>query len=183
MSEIYEPSEDSYLMSDTLKKELPKLLKINPRLKLLEVGCGSGINLETAKKLGVNVNNILGADINKEAVKHCKSLGFNCIKSDLFDNIKGKFDVIIFNPPYLLLDKREPKFSRITTTGGLQGNEVTIRFLKQANKHLTKDGRIFIITSSLSKSINFNKLGYNSKEVSSVKLFFEKLSVWECLKI
>ena len=166
-------------MSKTLSKELPKLLKTNPELKFLEVGCGSGINLVTAKNAGVRIENILGVDVNIKAVSHCKSLGFNCIKSNLFNNIKGKFDVIIFNPPYLPLDKKEPKISRRETTGGKKGNEIIIRFLKQAGKHLTKDGRIFIITSSLAQEINFDKLGYKAKKLNQRRLFFERLSCWE----
>ena len=179
MSEIYEPEEDSYLMSEAIKAEIPKLLKKNLELKFLEVGCGSGINLLSVKKIGVKVENILGSDINPEAVKHCKKLGFRVINSNLFNNIKGKFDIIVFNPPYLPLDKREPKSSRRETTGGKKGNEIIIKFLKQAKKHLAEGGRIFIITSSLSENINFRPLGYRAKEISNKKLFFEKIFVWE----
>ena len=180
MSEIYEPAEDSYLMSEALKRELPKLLNKNPELKFLEVGCGSGINLETAKSLGVK--NIFGTDININAVKHCKTLGFNCVKSDLFGNVNGKFDVIVFNPPYLPLDEEEPKDSRTATTGGKKGTELIIKFLKQAKEHLNKNGKILLITSSLSKDIDFIAFGYNAEVINEKKLFFEKLTVWK-LKI
>jgi len=179
---IYQPSDDSYLMSQTLKEEIPKFLNKNKNFKFLEIGIGSGINLQTIKSLGVKVDNIKGTDINDESVKHCKKLGFNCIKSDLFSNMKGKFDLIIFNPPYLPLDKKEPKSSQIITTGGKKGNEISIKFLKQAKNHLNKEGIILLITSSLSKDINFKKLGYKFREISSKKLFFEELSLWE-LKI
>jgi release factor glutamine methyltransferase len=183
MPSIYEPAEDSFLMAKTLKEQIPKLLNKNPNLKFLEVGCGSGINLETAEKAGVKINNIIGTDINPKAVANCKKLGFNCIQSDLFDRVKGNFDIIIFNPPYLPLDKEEPKSSRAETTGGKKGNEIIIKFLEQAREHLTQEGKIFIITSSLPPNINFSGLGYSSKEIDSKKLFFEKLFVWECLKI
>jgi len=179
MNEIYEPAEDSYLMSEALGAELPELLSKNPQLKLLEIGVGSGINLNIAKDAGIKIKNIFGCDINNEAVNHCRKLGFNCIKSNLFGEVNGKFNVIIFNPPYLPEDEREPKDSRLTTTGGLQGNELTIKFLKEAKEHLSKDGRIFLITSSLASSINFNLLGYLAGVLLSEKLFFEKLTAWE----
>ena len=178
MPSIYEPSEDSYLISETLKIEIPELLTRKPDLRLLEIGCGSGINLETAVKTGVKKENIFGCDINPVAVNHCKSLRFNCIKSDLFSNIKGKFDVIVFNPPYLPKDDREPKDSGLATTAGKKGNEIIVRFLKRAKEHLAENGRIFLITSSLSKKIDFKKLGYKSEKINSKKLFFEELGVW-----
>ena len=183
MLDIYEPAEDSYLMSDVIKEEIPKLLNKNPEFKLLEIGVGSGINLNAILKAGIKKENTFGCDINEEAVKNCKNLVFNCVVSDLFENVKGKFDLIIFNPPYLPEDKREPKKSRVSTTGGLQGNEIIVKFLKQAKSYLNESGKIFLITSSLSKKIDFNKFGYIAKNISSEKLFFEKLFVWECLKI
>ena len=183
MSEIYPPAEDSYLMFETLKKEIPILIEKNPDLKFIEVGCGSGVNIKAAKKAGIKIDNIIGCDINNESINHCRNLGFKVILSDLFKNIKGKFDLIIFNPPYLPLDKNEPKSSRIATTGGRKGNEIIIKFLKQARNFLTRGGKIFLITSSLSPNINFNKLGYKAREIANKKMFFEKLSLWECLKI
>ena len=182
MPEIYEPAEDSYLMAETLSVEIPKLLRNNSDLKFLEMGCGSGINLIAVKNAGVKNENIMGCDINPKAVANCKKLGFNCIKSDLFENVDGKFDLIVFNPPYLPLDKKEPKFSRVATTGGFVGTEIIIRFLEQAKSYLNKKGRIFLITSSLSPDVDFNGLGYNAKEIGFKKIFFEKLFVWECLR-
>jgi release factor glutamine methyltransferase len=182
MNEIYQPAEDSYLMSRILKEQIPLLLEQDSNLKFLEIGAGSGIHLETAYNCGIKKENIFSSDINKASVNHCNSLGFSCIYSDLFENIKGKYDIIIFNPPYLPEDSREPKDSRIATTAGKKGNEIILRFLKEAKNYITKDGNIFLITSSLSEDINFDELGYKSKEVGCEKLFFERLCIWE-LKI
>ncbi|MCK9568193.1 methyltransferase [Candidatus Pacearchaeota archaeon] len=180
---IYEPAEDSFLMSRILKENIPNLLNKNPDLKFLEIGTGSGIHLETAKSLGIKLENIFSSDIDKKSVLHCRSLGFNCIHSDLFDKIpKIKFDLIIFNPPYLPEDSREPKSSRLATTGGKKGNEIILLFLKQAKNYLNKNGKIFLITSSLAKDVDFKKLNYKAKEIGFEKLFFEKLFIWE-LKI
>lgn len=180
---IYPPSEDSYLMSRILKEELPNLIEKNSDLKFLEIGAGSGIHLETAYSLGVKKENIFSSDINKNAVNHCNLLGYNCVYSDLFENIKGKFDIIIFNPPYLPEDFREPVDSRISTTGGRKGDEIILRFLKDAKDYLDKEGKIFLITSTLSKEINFKKLGYKYKELGCEKLFFERLCIWELRSI
>ncbi len=177
---IYQPAEDSFLMSGILKEKLPELLKQNKDLKFLEIGAGSGIHLETAEILGVKVENIFSSDISIKAVNYCNLLGFNCIHSDLFEKIpKDKFDLIIFNPPYLPEDSREPKDSQLATTGGKKGNEIILRFLNNAKNYLKDSGRIFLITSSLSPDIDFEKLGYNSKEIGCEKLFFERLCIWE----
>ena len=83
------------------------------------------------------------------------------------------------NPPYLPLNEEEPESSRRETTAGVLGNEIIIEFFKQAKKHLTKEGKIFIITSSLSKEVDFKKLEYKAKRVSHKKLFFEELFVFD----
>jgi release factor glutamine methyltransferase len=179
MSSIYQPAEDSYLMTRILKIQIPDLLVKNPDLKFLEIGAGSGIHLETAHSSGIKKENIFSSDINMNAVTHCSSLGYSCIYSDLFDNINGKYDLIVFNPPYLPEDSRESPESRISTTGGSKGIEIIIRFLKNAKNYLEEDGRIFLITSSLAEEIDFMELGYKAVEVGCEKMFFERLCIWE----
>ena len=191
MSSIYLPAEDSYLLLKVLGQEIPKLIKKNSDLKFLEIGSGSGIILETAKKLGIKQEHILGVDINQQAVNHCQSLGFNCIYSNLFETFKGglivkgnlvplQFDVIVFNPPYLPKDSREPTDSQLATTGGFQGSEIINEFLKEAENYLEKNGKIFLLTSSLTKGIKW--LDYKKKLLGKEKLFFEQLFVWELRK-
>jgi len=177
MPQVYQPEEDSFLLQKTLEEKLPKLLKEKPLLKFLEIGSGSGIHLKTALSLGIKNQNIFSCDINKDAIMHCKKLGFNCIKSNLFKKVKSKYDIIIFNPPYLPENPLEPKDSKLATTGGKYGSEVINNFLKQAKSHLTKNGTIFLLTSSLTKKTNWQD--YKKKKISTKKIFFEELYVWE----
>lgn len=172
--EIYTPSEDSFLLSKVLGKKLPKMLKKNPGLKFLEIGCGSGIQLKKAKDLGVNTKNIFSCDVNSKAISHCKKIGFNCVKSNLFENIKGKYDVIIFNAPYLPESKYDKKAD---TTGGKSGSETSNEFLKQAKHYLKDSGRIFLLTSSFTKGLDFSN--YKKKKIAKDRLFFEEIHVWE----
>jgi release factor glutamine methyltransferase len=176
---IYQPAEDSYLMSRILKEKIPELLKQNSNLNFLEIGAGSGIHLQTALSLGIKKENIFSSDIDKKSVSYCNLLGFNCIHSDLFENIQGKYNIIIFNPPYLPDDAREPKSSKLATTGGKKGNEIIIKFLEQAKNYLAVDGKIFLITSSLAEDVNFKQLHYDAKEVGCENLFFERLCIFE----
>jgi release factor glutamine methyltransferase len=176
---IYQPAEDSFLLSEILHDILEKSDK-KSSIKILEIGCGSGIQLQTIKKVGVKKENIFSCDINSEAVKQCKKLGFSSVKSDLFEKIKGKFDVITFNPPYLPEDAREPKDSQLATTGGKKGSEIINKFLKQAKSHLAKNGKIILLTSNLTRGIKWQD--YKKKLLGKKKLFMEELYVWELRK-
>ncbi len=180
MPPIYQPAEDSYLLLKVLGEEIPKLLEKNPHLQFLEIGSGSGILLETVQKLGIKREHLFGADINQEAVQHCQNLGFNCIYSNLFENVSGKFNIIIFNPPYLPENSREPADSQLATTGGIQGGEIINEFLKEAQNYLEENGIIFLLTSSLTKNINWRN--YHKKLLGKEKLFFEQLYVFELKK-
>ncbi|MBU1136713.1 MAG: methyltransferase [Nanoarchaeota archaeon] len=190
---MYEPREDSYLLSEELKKYLIKLK--NRKINALDIGTGSGIQAETISEF-INKKNITCSDINKEAIEIARKKGFKAVKSDLFSNIKRKFDLIVFNPPYLPKDRHDKKKD---TTGGKKGDETILRFLKQSKKHLNQNGKIFLLLSSLTPRANINKelkkhnfkikkTGrffaskkqeiFKMKKLSEKKLFFEKLEVW-----
>ena len=58
ISSIYFPAEDSYLLLKFLGQEIPNQLR-KSRFKIPEIGSGSGILLETAKRLGIKQEHIL----------------------------------------------------------------------------------------------------------------------------
>lgn len=171
---IYQPAEDSCLLS----KEVAKRAKGK---SFLDMGSGSGILAETAEK--AQAKSVLATDIQDDVVKHLKSKNIPCIKSDLFEKVKGKFDIIAFNPPYLPHDAREDKESQIATTGGKKGDEVILKFLKQAKAHMKKDSIILLLLSSLTPRAKIlallSALGLKHKVIAEKRIFFEKLEVWE----
>lgn len=165
---IYEPREDSFL--------LEKYVRQFAHGKVLDMGTGSGIQALAAKE---KIENVLAVDSNPEAVAHVKKLGINAVQSDLFSNIKGLFDVIMCNPPYLPATEDEDAESKQITTGGQQGHEFIERLLKEAKQHLNTHGIILLLYSSLSGNIEkiAKKLKYTLIILETKKLFFETLSV------
>ncbi len=171
---IYEPKEDSFL----LEKEVKKLAKGK---KVLDIGSGSGIQAIAALKAGAA--SVLAIDIAQDVVKILNKKGIKAIQSDLFENVRKKFDLIIFNPPYLPEDKKEDAESARTTSGGKRGDEIILRFLKDARKHLNKQGIILLVVSSLTPQArilsSLEKRKFKKKVVSSQKFFMEKIEVWK----
>ena len=164
---IYEPEEDSYLLNKYVRKYVHG--------KVLDMGTGTGIQALSALE---NTEDVLAVDINEEAVEYVKKKGVNVIQSDLFSNVKEKFDWIIFNPPYLPSDEDEPEDSKQATTGGEKGDEVLLKFLKEAKKHLNVDGKILVLISSLTGEPEKLFESFEYKCLESENLFMEKISVY-----
>ena len=176
---MYEPKEDSFLLKEQVKKYAKNKT-------VLDIGSGSGIQAETAIKSGAK--NVLATDIKDYIIKYLKNKSIKAIRSNLFSALKNKkFDLIIFNPPYLPEDKREDRKSKVSTTGGKRGDEIILRFLKQAPKYLNKNGKIFLVISSLTPQQRINKLLEKQKLkriiIAEQKFFFEKLEVLEISKV
>jgi len=169
---IYEPAEDSYLIK--------KHIKHYAKNQVLEIGTGSGIlALEAAKY----AKKVTAVDIQKEVIKHCKKTIKNdkitFKQSNLFQNIKQSFDLIIFNPPYLPDD---PRIKDIALDGGKKGYELTEQFLNNANLHLKEDGKILLLFSSLTKQNKINEIIENNllnyEQIDQLNLPFEILYVY-----
>lgn len=171
MPEVYSPEEDSFLMSNALKE----FLKKNKVKSILDLGSGQGIQAKTAIDCGINPENVFLLDIDPNAIKILKKKfpQSKVILSDLFSKIKGKFDLIVFNPPYLPENKYD---SGIDTTGGKKGGEIINKFLSHAKKHIKEGGKILLLTSSLTKGIRWQD--YSKKLVAKKRIFFEELYVY-----
>ncbi len=134
---MYKPREDSVLMLNVLKK-----FNFSGK-KAIEIGTGSGI---LAKQLAKTFDEVLAVDINQEAVQTVNNFNISNLRafqSNLFSNVIGKFDLIIFNPPYLPCPYEEDK--ELCCGDGT----IIKNFLEQAKEHLNKKGRILILISSL----------------------------------
>ena len=175
---VYYPAEDSFLLVDVLEAE--DILGEN----VLEMGCGSGFLSILCAKRGADVT---AADITEEAVNAAKTnaqsngLKIHIVQSDLFENVNGKFDIIVFNPPYL--PKEDDEEGDITYTGGQTGREVIEKFIAQCKWHLEDKGRVLLLISSLTGYEEviacFNDSGFSVKTKAKQKLDWEELIVIE----
>jgi release factor glutamine methyltransferase len=170
---VYEPDEDSYFLIDCLKK-IVKDRKFN---KVLEIGTGSGIASFSIAKF---VGKILAVDINPKAIeiaeKERKKLGIKNIEfrvSNLFSNIKGKYDLIFFNPPYL------PGKEDLSYSGGKNGEKIIVRFLGEVRNYLSKNGIAVILLSSFNNVKKLEKK-FKLKLIKKKKLWFEELYCYSC---
>lgn len=178
--DIYEPAEDSYL--------LQKYLKL-AKHRVLDMGTGSGIHALTLVK-NPNVLEVIAVDINPEAIKGLNKLieekslrKIKAIQSDLFENVRGHFNTIIFNPPYLPQDKG---IEDVALYGGKNGWEISERFFKQVSLYLFPDGTILFLFSSLTNKSKINEIIKKSllefKELDKEKMAYEVLYVYQISK-
>lgn len=163
---MYEPREDSLLLLKHIKEYTKR------EYKVLDMGTGSGILAKEALKFS---KQITAVDIDKEIPQNLDNITF--IRSDLFSNINGKFDLILFNPPYL--PSRSIKYRDID--GGKNGTQIIEKFLKQAKRHLNTNGKILLLCSSLNKNIEnlFKRYNYRFNKIDEQSFFMEKLFVYE----
>lgn len=177
---IYEPAEDSFLLQKYVRKYSFG--------QVLDIGTGTGIQALTASQKK-NVTSVIGIDLNPSAVSYCqkyvqsKSRKLSFLHSDLFTSLRpAKFDTIIFNPPYLPEDKREPEESSLATTGGKHGYEILERFFTDASAFLKPQGIILLLFSSLTRKNQVERIIkenlFEFKELERMKIPFEELYLY-----
>jgi len=119
----------------------------NQSLNVLDLGTGSGcIGLALAleeKNLNVTLSDI-SLDALEVARKNTQNLGtkVKLIHSDLFKEIKGKFDIIVSNPPYIpeqeTVDDMVSKEPSVALYGGFLGTEFYERIIKEIKPFLNE---------------------------------------------
>lgn len=122
---------------------------------MLDLCTGSGaiavaVAVEAAKKKNVT---IVGADISEDALEVAREnarinqASVTFVKADLFDGIRGKFDLITANPPYIKsgeivsLDQEVRDFEpRIALDGGEDGLDFYRRIAERIRRYIVRGG-------------------------------------------
>lgn len=149
-------------------------------LKILDLCTGSGVIAITLKKeLEDYPVEIIASDVSVAALNIAKENAntnkaeVSFIQSDIFENIKGKFDIIVSNPPYIDYKDRttmqdnvlnyDPHLALFAEEEGMYFYR---RIIEEAKEHLTQDGVIFfeIGYDQREKIIELSRLNnYNAK--------------------
>lgn len=148
-----------------VEEVLKKIEKLNGKTNVLDICTGSGAIGVSIAKNATNAN-VTMSDISENALKVAqKNAKTNevldkCkfIKSNMFENIEEKYDVIVSNPPYIkskiikTLEKEVQNEPLIALDGGEDGLDFYKIIIQTAYKHLKENGILAL------------EIGYDQKE-------------------
>ena len=147
--EVYEPAEDTFLFAENLD--------VKEGEQVLDVGTGCGIlGILAAKK----ARGVVAVEINPHAIRCAKENSklndveskIDFVQASLFKalNTNVKFDLILFNAPYLPSEVGEAaSWIGFAWAGGAIGREVVDRFISEVPLHLNSSGRVLLMQSTL----------------------------------
>ena len=147
--EVYEPAEDTFLFAENLD--------VKEDEQVLDVGTGCGIlGILAAKK----ARGVVAVEINPHAIRCAKENSklndveskIDFVQASLFKalNTNVKFDLILFNAPYLPSEVGETaSWIGLAWAGGANGREVVDRFISEVPLHLNSSGRVLLMQSTL----------------------------------
>lgn len=111
------------LCAEKIQYYLPILVKMNPDLKLLDLGTGSGILAIIASILGCN--DVLGVDIDESVIKTAiKNVNINNVKNVIIfegtaKNIIGTYDIIVANILHNIIVNELNIWQKLLKKGGI----------------------------------------------------------------
>ena len=166
---VFEPTGTSKLLLESSRKYLKK------NKKILDLGCGTGvIGLEISQILK---NSVYLSDISKEAIKvaklNNKKIGKkNIIKQgSFFEPWKGKkFDLIICDVAGVSekISNYTPWYKNSVPNGsGNDGTENIVKVIDEAEKYLSKKGKLLVAVISLSDHKKILKFAKKTEKVST----------------
>lgn len=152
-SEVYEPSEDTFLFIDALEAEQQFIRSLQPQ-RAVEIGSGSGVVITALASILRNSCTYFATDINSQACKATQLTGtlnntaIQCINADLLSCFRFNcFDIVLFNPPYVLTDDEEVSGTGLSRAwaGGRDGRLIIDKLLLDLSSLLTSEGVCYMV--------------------------------------
>ena len=120
-------------------------------IKILDIGCGYGVVSVILKSFypeaSVTLSDVneRALELSEENLKKYNINGYEIIKSNVFEKIEGKFDMILSNPPIRA------------------GKDTIFKIYTEAYEHLNKDGEFYCVIQT--------KHGAKSTQKKLVEIF------------
>lgn len=184
--------------TELLVEEAVKVSEQSSAKILLEIGTGSGNIAGTLAKY-TNASKVYSCDLSLEALRvaqeNIDALGVSARvilkQGDVFEafkneNLSGRVDIIISNPPYVALDEKDqllPELSfepQSALFGGQDGLDFYRRIAKEAGVFLKKGGYI-LFEMNANKSAETQKIlvdaGYKIERISKDYSGFDRIAI------
>jgi len=132
-----------------------KTITLDPRAKVLDVCTGSGAVAITAAIRGVREATAIDlhrlSALTARLNARLNGVRVRALHGNLFEPVAGeRFDLITANPPYVPAPPEiESKKGDRAWNAGRDGRAVIDRLIDQLPEHLTDDGRVLIVQSSV----------------------------------
>lgn len=183
--DVYEPAEDTDLLARVLREREPDL-----RARwCVDVGTGTGAIALVLAGLGARV---VAVDVSPLAVtlarENLAGRAEGVVRGDLMAALRGPFDVVTFNAPYLpsAPEERIEGWLDRAFHGGEDGVEVSERWVRDLPRVLAPEGRAYLVVSSRADLDRLARAaleaGFAHEPVGSARFFFEEVAVWRLVR-
>jgi release factor glutamine methyltransferase len=164
--ETLEPRPDTETLVEAVLPLLAEIGERKGRCHVLDLGTGTGA-IALALLAATPQARAVGVDISEDALttaaRNARDLGlserFSAVRSDWFEAISGRFDVIVSNPPYIssaeigTLQKEVRNFDPLRALdGGADGLDAYRTIAAESARHLEADGLVAVEIGSSQKA-------------------------------
>ena len=173
------PRQDTEILVEEVLKHL------HDGMRILDIGTGSGCILLSLLHYSNDCSG-MGVDVSEEALEvarinksRLKAERAEFVKSDLFENVEGKFEMIVSNPPYIksaeiegLMPEVRDHEPHMALDGGEDGLFFYREITKRAKAHLYGGGMLFYeIGCEQGEAVKHIMEGAGYREVEIIKDF------------